>query len=400
MPSSQIIADAYRYAAVWSSFNPLPWYQGNPRTQISRYYVPPEDSNLISGNNLAWWKANHPDWILYTCDTNNNPTTQIAYVPGIGFPDVPLDIHNPLVIQYQLQQSLIPYLIANHYEAAAFDQINFNNILVGGNPELGQSIIPGYYACGVYQNGTFVRRYASKSDPQYGVDMLNWLRTARSLLNASHLEIFVNHTVQSQSDPNEIALLSLVDMEMVEPGFSDYGFYQRQGNAGVFLVTVNWMKWLQSHNVAIGIIDKFDQGQTFVSPLELEYSIATYLMGEEQGAYLFTAPDNCTQPCTTYGYGTEQWHQEYTASIGTPCKEMYGGATYDPRNPQIWYRRFSGGISVVNSGSLPIPSETATLPTNHTYVDLEGRAITNPLTVASNDAYVLLTGNGNNTGCQ
>lgn len=405
MSSSQIEADASRYAAVWSSFNPNPWFIGNPSTQISRYYVPPEDSNLISGHDINWFQANHPDWILYTCDLNDNPTTLNAYVPGIGFPDVVLDISNPAVKDYQINQSLIPYLLANHYKAAAFDQINFNNILQGGNPELGlgQKVMPGYYACGVYTQGvnnpsSFKRLYTSKTDPQYGTDMLNWLIFAHTALKANGLNVFVNHTVQSQSDPLEQQLLTLVDMEMVEPGFSDYGYYQKQGNSGLFGATVSWMKWLQSNHVAIGIIDKFDQGQTSVTPDQLEYSIATYMMGNEQGAYLMTAPDNGP----TYGYGTEQWHPEYLSAIGVPCGEMYGGPSYDPANPHIWYRKFSSGLSVVNSGSLPTLSETAKIPTNHTYVDIQPSlhpTITSTLTVPSNDAYALVI-KGANNGCQ
>ncbi|MDP9023938.1 MAG: hypothetical protein M3N13_01005, partial [Candidatus Eremiobacteraeota bacterium] len=163
-------------------------------------------------------------------------------------------------------------------------------------------------------------------------------------------------------------------------------------NSGLFGATVSWMKWLQSHNVAIGIIDKYDQVQSVTASQE-EYSIATYLMGKEQGAFLFTAPNNGPG----YGYGAEQWHYEYDTSLGPPCAEMYGGKTYDPNNPQIWYRQFANGISVVNSGSLPTASENATLPTGRVYKDIHNRKITNPLAVASNDAYVLTTAKG--TGC-
>ena len=403
MTNAEITADAKRYPAVWASFNPAPWFAAKPAIKLSRYYVPSEDSNLISGHNLAWFQTNHPDWILYACDPNNNPTSEIAYVPGIGFPDVPLDIHNPAVVDYQIRQSLAPYMISNHYNVAAFDEILFTNFLVGGNPELGQQIMPGYYACGIFTGGpqnpnTFVRRYASKGDTQYGVDILNWLRTAKNIFTtdptiAPHqFKIFINHTVQSQSDPNEIALLSLVDMEIDEVGFSDYGNYQKAPYSALFGATVSWMKWLQSHNVAIGIIDKF-AGQTKVTGLQEEYSIATYLMGKEQGAYLFTVPDNGPG----YGYGAEQWHYEYDTALGPPCQEMYGGSAYDPKNPQIWYRQFANGLAVVNSGSLPLASENATLPTGRVYKDIHNRKVTNPLSVASNDAYVLTTAAG--TGC-
>jgi hypothetical protein len=36
----------------------------------------------------------------------------------------------------------------------------------------------------------------------------------------------------------------------------------------------------------------------------------------------------------------------------------------------------------------------AHLPSGHTYTDLFGRPVASPLTIASNDGYVLLTSNG------
>lgn len=399
MTDAQISADAHRYPAVWGSFDPAPWHAAKPSVKIARYYVPEEDSNLISGHDITWWQANHPDWILYACDANNNPTTQYAYAPGIGYPDVPLDMHNPAVVNYQIQQSLAPYLIANNYRAVALDLVVFRNIMLGGNPNLGQTVMPGYYGCGIYQSGTFVRRYSSAKDPAFVTDLVNWIVTARTIFKTDrtiaphHLEIFVNHPPGYSTDPNELTLLQNVDFDLLESGFADYGNYKLPAYAALFNEMVNWMKFVQSHNVAVGIIDKFDNENTAVSSLEVEYSIATYLMGDEQGAYLYVAPNN--RP--GIGYGAEQWHSEYNTKLGTPCAEMYGGPSYDPSNPHIYYRRFASGIAIVNSGSLPTASETATLPTGLVYTDIEKRAITNPLTVASNDGYVLLTAPG--TGC-
>lgn len=398
MTSTQIQSDASRYDMVWGSFNPNPWRYGSSSVSVSRYYIPEEDNTILSQHNLTWWKANHPDWILYACDASGNPTQQYAYTPGVGFADVVLDIHNPAVVNYQIRQSLAPYAIAHNYTSLAIDQVIFKNVLVGGNPKLGQSIISGYYGCGIYQNGSFVRRYTGPNDPQFTTDILNWVKTARSILTSDptigpkHLALFVNHPQGSTSNANEQALYANVDGIIDESAFSDYGAYQQQSKAGIFLAKVNYMKYLQAHNVTPIMIDKFAQDGATVTSNQLEYSIATYLMGNEQSADLEVVGNNGKG----YGYGAEQWHQEYATPIGAACGEMYGGASYDSANPQIYYRRFAGGISVVNSGSLPRASETATLPTNHTYTDIEGRPVSNPLTVNSNDAYVLTTTNGCN----
>lgn len=398
MTATQIQQDASRYDMVWGSFTPNPWRYGSSSVSVSRYYIPEEDNTLISGHSLTWWKANHPDWMLYACDANGNPTQQYAYTPGVGFADVVLDIHNPAVVDYQIRQSLAPYAIAHNYTSLAIDEIVFKNFLVGGNPKLGQSIISGYYGCGVYQNGSFVRRYTGPNDPQFVTDILNWVKTARNILTTDptispkHLALFVNHPQGSTSNANEQQLYANVDGIIDESGFADYGAYQQQSKAGIFLSKVNYMKYLQAHNVTPIIIDKFAQDAATVTSNQLEYSIGTYLMGNEQSADLYVVGNNGKG----YGYGAEQWHPEYATAMGAPCGEMYGGASYDSANPQIYYRRFAGGLVVVNSGSLPRASETATLPANHTYADIEGRPSPNTLTVNSNDAYVMTTTNGCN----
>src|SRR5579862_500810 len=94
MSSSQISADASRYDMVWGSFNPGPWRSANSAALVGRYYIPEEDNSLLSGHTLAWWQQNHPDWMLYACTSSGTPTQDLAYVPGVGFNDVVLDIHN------------------------------------------------------------------------------------------------------------------------------------------------------------------------------------------------------------------------------------------------------------------------------------------------------------------
>jgi len=65
---------AARYDLVWgaSTYNVAAWRQGNPNVFIT-YYIPfHRDYGTFSNNSalhsLAWWQANHPDWILYRCD--------------------------------------------------------------------------------------------------------------------------------------------------------------------------------------------------------------------------------------------------------------------------------------------------------------------------------------------
>ena len=386
MTTAQVAADASRYNFVWGSFPPRPpvWRSSNPSAFVSRYYIVSEDNVLVSGNNLAYFQQNHPDWILYACDATGNPTHDLAYTPGDGFADVPLDIHNPAVVQYQMQ-SLTSYAVANGYNALALDQVLFQNYMKGGNPNFGQTVNPGEYGCGVYRNGSFVKEYQSATDPTWGSDMLALVQTARTYATQNQLLLAVNHPIGNGMPQQEQALLGIADLSIDEPGFTDYGNYA--SSSTFFLSTYNYAESIQSRGKALALIDKFASVVT-VSPGMLEYSIATYLMANEGNLDLFTVGANGPG----YGYGAEQYHSEYATAFGRPCAPMAAVAG----NPQVFERRYEHGLAIVNSGSTA--TEFAPLPPGHTYTDIEGRAVTNPLAVASHDAFALTTTSGN--GCQ
>ena len=399
MTASQVSTDGTRYAGVWGSFQPQLWAQYHSSIPTSDYYIPPEDSNKISGHDINYWLQNNPTWIMYACDSTGAPTMHYAYAPGVGFADVPLNLHNPAVVQYQIQ-SLMSHMVANHYKAAALDLVLFRNVMVGPNPilEPGQSVISGYYGCGYYSQfsgnppapvpSSFVKVYdqGSAGDSEATADIQSWVSQLHAALHANGLQVWINHPIGTPGDPKEAQLLQNEDMTFTETGFSDYGNYKVPGST-LFPQLSAWMEYVQHNNVAIGIIDKWDQSAT-VQPSEVEYSIATYLESNEQGAYLYMAPYNANG----IGYGAEQWHPEYATQMGTPCAPQVRVNGSD-----LYTRKFSQGFVAVNAGTTN-STVMATIPSNHTYTDLEGRPVTNPLSIAPFDAYVLVL-QGSNTGC-
>jgi hypothetical protein len=365
---------------------PTYWKAGNPAI-VSTYYMPMEtDANTslwgAIGHPLSWWQTNHPDWVLYSCTSAGAQTTIPAYISGLTN-NVPLDIHNPDVIAYQVKAAA-NYAIANGYSAVGFDEVLFYNL---GGATAGT----GAYGCGIYQNGTFVKRYSGKTDANWNADVVAWVKAARTILTTDatiapyHLKLVVNHPAGLISSTNEQAILSNVDADVNETGFSDYGNYT--SSSSLFKTTVDWTRYAQAHGAAPLTINKYSES-TAVTPEQLEYSIATYLMANEGGSGLFTVNSS--------GYGVEQYHSEYATSFGTRCGGYYGGPTYNANSPDLWYRKYSNALVIVNSGSATRASEIVSLPAGHTYRDLEGRAVSNPLTVAKSDAYVLLTTNGCN----
>lgn len=376
-------ADGYRYSAVWGVRPGLgaTWRTSNANLRSSYYMLADSDMSTGAwgsiGHSLTWWKTYHPDWILYKCSTSTNaPTTMPAYDSGL--PNVPLDIHNPAVVQYQIAQMAGPYAARNGYTAIAADEVTYWIAALGGS---------GYYGCGIYSKGVFVRRYNGPNDPQWATDIVNWVKNAHYILNNNttlapyHLKLFVNHP-GAYMNTNEATLASNVDADMDETGFTSYGKYQKT-SPGFVTREATWMRFMQQHGAAVYINQ--DWGSLTVGPAQRDYSAATYLLGNENAAAVFVSPHT--------GYGVETfYHPEYAAaSLGSPCGEFYGGAS---TTPAMYFRKFANAFVVVNAGGYG--TEKATLPSGHTYSDLEGRAVTNPLSVAANDGYVLKTTNGCN----
>ena len=371
IPSSQISGVANHYNAVWASVEPGAWKSAHPGMLVSKYFIMGLDQYSVTGHSLSWWKSNHPDWILYACDASGNPTHDIAYMPGIGVPDMPIDIHNPDAVQYQVG-TLAAYAAAHDYNALAIDQAVFWNTLQGGNPSFGQTRNANEYGCGVWQGGTFVRRYASPRDRAWTADVVAYAGLAKSIAHAHGLTLIVNHPAGQISDPNEQVLVRNTDVEMDETGFSDYGRYIKDSGA-LFKRELAFMRYTQQQGTAMLVIDKF-ANMAHPDRAGFEYSLATYLLGNQGAALLFVGG--------LHEYGTLQYHSEYGDAIGTPCSDVAGG-------PQLYWRRFSGGLAVVNAGMTPA---SFALPSGLSYHDIEGRSVGSTLSMQPNDAYVLLGG--------
>lgn len=365
--ASSAIAHGPRYSAVWGARPGMgsAWRTNNAGLKSSYYFIAVTDASTTSwagiGHSLTWWKTYHPTWILYACTSAGAPTHTPASV--VGLPNVPLDIRNPAVVSYQIKSLIAPYAASHGYSALAADEVTYWFAGSGG---------AGYYPCGIWSGNTFIRRYSGLHDLTYATDMVNWVKSAHSILRTYFptLKFIVNHPA-SGLNTNEETLLSNVDADMDETGFTDYGKYRNSR----FVMETAWMKYGQAHGATM-LINQ-DWGSLAVGPAQRDYSVATYLMGNEQSAAAFISPHT--------GYGVEVWRSEYATNIGAPCAEYTGG-------PSVYTRRFANAFVVVNANDAS--AQYAKLPTNHTYVDLEGRAVRNPLYLLPNDGYVLKTTNG------
>jgi len=372
---AQAAADGPLYDAIWGSNSGkmVKAWKTNHRSILTTYYLPIGLDALAEqfgnkGHKLGWWNKNHPDWVLYECDQ-----TTVAYVPGV--PEVPLDISNPDVITY-LENLVGTYAEGHGYAALGAD------FAVLGNPTGGNN--GGTRGCGVWtQNHTvWVQKFAgTQTDPAYASAVLNWMASFRTYLHGlpRPLALWGNTVPGSVTfgDPQQTQITADLDVVADEAGDARFGHF---ADDAYFNNRVKWAVYAQS--IGKGYLEIGLWHETELTNAEIDYAIASYLMSKEQASLMAAFP---------YGfYGQEHYYQAYQSAIGTPCAEMYGGPSYNGQ--KVYYRKYSGGLSVLNtSGS---NTYSVTLPQS-TYTDaVSGATVTSPLSVPPFSGFVLLAANG------
>ncbi len=383
--AAQSTAAAKNVAAVWGAgvgshgASASTWLAGNANLTAIQYFLQPTDENPITHHNVHWFERNHPDWVVYDCDANNRPTHTVAYQPGLP-KDVPLDIHNPNVVRYQIETAA-GFAIAHRANAIGADQTLFFDFDGGQHP--------GWYGCGIYQNGTFVRRWGATGsgfpnrDPQWNHDVAAWTATAKQVLAtdpalATHrIKLFVNHPAGSLANADEQKLIDSVDGLVDETGFVDYGRYP--GVPSLFQSALAYMEYVQRQGKTILETAKFsgslvgDSRDSGLTLSQLAYAIGSFLIGNQGHAALYITPG-------PYGkvYNFSQI-ERINARLGTSC------GSYSTAG-DAYIRKFANGIVVVNPST-----RSVSVPLGGTYSDVMGRPVRGTeLTVRPADAYILL----------
>jgi hypothetical protein len=373
------IAHGDRYGAVWGSrlATVIPWQTNNPKSRPLFYTLFDTDAPDPFGQKLGWWHANHPDWILYECDKHT-----IAYVPGL--PEVPLDFSNPAVAAYQ-SSVFGTYAEVNGYHGIAADIVDLTNNT--GHVRSGNG------GCGVWtKHHTWQQKFSGrKQDPKWAAAVDAWATSLHRLLHQfpRRLALAVNTPPASYvapskgkgGDPYLRALFDHVDIELDEAGFAIWGNYSDNTS---FYNLVGWMEYMQSQGKAFFIADDWNMQNGPPTVHQLDYSLATYMMGKEQAAALYVGKNVM--------YGEENFYREYGAAIGQGCSPMYGGPSDSHfSGEEVYLRKYTGALAIINVS--PDTSYRVTLP-KPSYTSIEGGIVRSPLTVEPDTGYVLLTTNG------
>lgn len=333
---------ANHYDFVWGAdkANVAAFRSGNPNIFIT-YYVPfHRDSGTFSNpgayRGLTYWKAAHPDWILYKCD-------RVTPAYASGDPDIPLDFSNPAVVAWQVQTYAQPASEWG-YDGIAADNLNLMNYT---------------RACGVYINGKWVQRYTGQvDDPQWRADIVSWLtRMHQALHQLKHPLALVPNLYLGNISPNDPIVeqvLAHADGVLDEDGFthSAQGYLTDTG----WVQKIQFMEKVQAQGKPYFVINQFPT--SFIDKNEIQWALASYLMAKEHSAALFIS--------TYQGYGGDTRYFEYVAQIGHPR-----GAMYQFQN--VYLRKYTNGLSIVNPSA--IATYTVNLREEGTFVDLYGHPV-------------------------
>lgn len=347
---------ANRYDFVWGAEagHVSAYHAANPKISLS-FYIPFNrdwgtfpDSRTI--HDLPYWRAVHPDWILYQCD-------RVTPAYTTNYPNIPLDFTNPAVIAWQIQTYAIP-AIKHGYNAIAADNIT----------------LPNYNgACGVYKNGQWVQLFNGEvEDPQWRVNVINWLKQMQQALHSlkQPLALIANF------DPGNLSLSNLQVQQIAQysDGLLDEGGFTNFGKGPIsdnnWVQRVQFMESVQKQQKPYYIIDEFPS----VGNAEIQWALASYLMGKEHLSSVYIT-DNSK-------YGAFKWYTEYSAPIGIPQGVMY-------KQQHVYLRNYSNGLSIVNPDA--VGTFKVVLDTGKHYSYLDGHPVVQPVILPPHSGLILLS---------
>jgi len=357
-------AIAKYYDFIWgaSAANAYAYRLGNPNVMLSYYMTMNRydgtftDTELGKQRGLSYWKAVHPDWILYKCDR-----TTPAY--EYQDPNMPFDFSNPAVINWQLQTYVQPASAIYGYDALAVDNVNMENM---------------FAACGHYDaNGQWVQQYSGQNvDPQWQQDVVNWLTKMQNALHAlAHpmllIANFSSGAVPLNSSTAQQALVH-VDGVLDESSFTHYGEYHLPDDQWVQMV--QYVQAMQQQNKPFFMINEFKNANN-VSHDDIEWVLASYLMCKQRLAFLYISQ--------IQGYGSDSRISQYSLQIGSPLGDMY-------QAQNVYWRDYTNGEVVVNPGSNPLTVDTTSIKPSTSFVDAYGQKMSQSFTLSAHSAKVLI----------
>jgi len=376
LTEDEIRQNALNYAFIWGGFPSAAidyFRSANPNINIARYRpafeddynARPEPFDPFGGGDtpdrrartLLWWNTEaegvgHPDWVMYRCN-GITPAYHLGVTDDVSGPNMPLDITNPEVIDWQVRTIGIEEAA---YTALARDMASIWNL---------------NYACGVYRDGQWSQLFTGEySDPMFLSAVVDWTAQLRGRLQelSSPLALVASLPLYYFFPDEDIASFAAnLDGILDEAGFTGYGVDRLLGEA--WLHKVRNMIALQNQGTAVYSVN-------YVSTFpptheEIDWILGSFLMAKEHAAYALITSGDVTWPHLP----------QYDEDLGHPC-----GSTSSFQN--VYRRDYSKGMSVVNPSATS--SYTITLGPD-SFSDLYGNPVGDTLTLGARRGKVLLS---------
>lgn len=338
---------------VWGSYSP-----DQPADVTNSFYIPFSLDDPFSANthDVAWYQANHPDWLEYECDR-----TTLAF----QFNDTaaPLDFANPAVRSYQWTSAIDPALAAG-YPSIAVDELSLFN---------------DFQRCGHF-DGTahWVAQYSGNaSDPKYRRDVLRWQSlTYRHIHKQSHtatMQLNAPYDPRASVDDNR-KVMTTTDLLFDERGFTNYGNAVNVPTPDEWTSIVSYLSYAQSQGVCYMLNGEEPGESADITPQERQWAIGNYLLVNDDCTYMYMTGQQ--------KYGDIVTFPEYAIAVGRPKAAMF-------QTQGVWQRDYTRGLTLVNPYD---NTAVVTLPHGH-WKDTGGLAVASPVTLQQQTALILLKAN-------
>lgn len=365
---SEIANEEGKIDYVWSAKRPLAGHQPH-KTYYQKFDRAGGDPGNVSFPHYydkTWFLQNHPDWLVYLCDKQT-----LAY--EFGDPQVPLDITNPQVRQFMLNNWIYP-AFSYGYDGIAFDNVNLLNDLTSGRC--------GTWTTDFYGHRTWKYLYGDAQSihgQKYSNSVLAWARFMYSAIKAFKPAASISMNFDPNVTGDQFGTLAFneqlnpyTDLMLDEGGFTN-------GPQG-YTVDRYWQleagfaNDLAARGKAQLLIFSFDYNNLTLE--QKEWALGNYLLVKGAHSYIYIA--------SGINNGIEYGHMnlipEYGIQIGHPINTMY-------QSQNVYMRDYSNGKTLVN----PSSKQTYTVSLSGNFKDIYGQPVnTSSITLAPHSALVLL----------
>ncbi|MFI1096469.1 putative glycoside hydrolase [Streptomyces sp. NPDC020917] len=300
---------------------------------------------------LAWYQANHPDWVVYQAD-QATPAYEFGNTTYL-----PIDFTNPAVRTYYYDTYVQPLVDAG-YPLVGFDNVGTFN---------------GYGNCGHFDaTGAWVQQFSgARVDDAWAAAVLDWLDYLAGRLHAAGAGIAANITWNaSVKTADMLQAVGLVDVYVDEQGFTAHRVanYNDQAWQDKF----DFVRQVAPGTAYVSINQTATADLADADTAQVDWVIANYLLFRERRSMLALC-------------GDQQYHvfldrPELHTDIGSPTAAPSadaGGA---------WVRSYTGGLALVNPSSTQ--TTTTALPAG-TWTDLHGTTFTGQIVLPPNSGTAL-----------